>query len=64
MATGDSPPQRRQLYRRGAPDVERSFAWVSRNRRLGKDYQQKAQTSECLLKIAMIRFMLKRLGRN
>ncbi len=44
--------------------VERSFAWISRNRRLAKDYERKVQTSECLMKVAMIRLMLKRLGRG
>jgi putative transposase len=44
--------------------VERSFAWISRNRRLAKDYERKVQTSECLLKVAMIRLMLKRLARG
>ncbi len=44
--------------------IERSIAWICRNRRLAKDYERKVQTSECLLKVAMIRLMLKRLGRN
>lgn len=44
--------------------VERSFAWIGRNRRLAKDYERKVQTSECLMKVAMIRLMLKRLGRD
>jgi hypothetical protein len=44
--------------------VERSIAWNCRNRRLAKDYERKVQTSECWLKVAMIRLMLKRLGRN
>jgi putative transposase len=44
--------------------VERSFAWIGRNRRLAKDYERKVQTSECLMKLAMIRLMLKRLGRG
>jgi putative transposase len=43
--------------------VERSIAWTCRNRRLAKDYERKVQTSECWLKVAMIRLMLKRLGR-
>jgi len=43
--------------------VERSIAWICRNRRLVKDYERKVQTSECLLKVVMIRLMLKRLGR-
>ena len=44
--------------------VERSIAWICRNRRLAKDYERKVQTSECWLKVAMIRLMLKRLERN
>jgi len=44
--------------------VERSIAWICRNRRLAKDYERKVQTSECLMKVAMIRLMLKRLGRG
>ncbi len=44
--------------------VERSIGWICRNRRLAKDYERKIQTSECWMKIAMIRLMLKRLGRK
>ena len=44
--------------------VERSIAWICRNRRLAKDYERKVQTSECWMKVAMIRLMLKRLGRS
>ncbi len=44
--------------------VERSIAWICRNRRLAKDYERKVQTSECWLKVAMIRLMLKRLARD
>ena len=44
--------------------AERNFAWICRNRRLAKDYERKVQTSECLMKVAMIRLMLKRLGRG
>ncbi len=42
--------------------VERSLAWICRNRRLAKDYERKVQTSECWMKVAMVRLMLKRLG--
>jgi putative transposase len=42
--------------------IERSIAWISRNRRLARDYERKVQTSESWLKVAMIRLMLKRLG--
>jgi len=44
--------------------VERSIGWICRNRRLAKDYERKVQTSECWMKVAMIRLMLKRLGRT
>jgi putative transposase len=44
--------------------VERSFAWLSRNRRLAKDYERKVQTSEMLLELAAIRLLLRRLARN
>jgi len=44
--------------------VERGFAWICRNRRLAKDYERKVQTSECLMKVVMIRLMLKKLGRG
>src|SRR5271165_5642527 len=42
--------------------VERTFAWLARNRRLSKDYQLKAQTSEAFIDLAVIRLMLKRLA--
>src|SRR5215217_6891100 len=41
--------------------VERTFAWLSRHRRLSKDYERKVQTSETLIEVAMIRLMLRRL---
>lgn len=40
--------------------VERSFAWLIRNRRLAKDYERKVQTSETLIEVAMIRLLLAR----
>jgi putative transposase len=42
--------------------VERSFAWLSRNRRLAKDYERKVQTSETLIEVAASRLALRRLG--
>ena len=40
--------------------VERSFAWLGRNRRLSKDYEYSVQTSETLIDIASTRLILNR----
>jgi putative transposase len=40
--------------------VERSFAWLIRNRRLAKDYERKVQTSETLIEVAAIRLVFRR----
>ena len=37
--------------------VERTFGWLSRNRRLSKEYERKVQTSESLIQVAMIRLL-------
>ncbi|MGB3389197.1 MAG: IS5 family transposase [Pseudaminobacter sp.] len=42
--------------------VERSFAWLGRNRRLSKDYEYRVQTSETMIDIATTRLMLNRLA--
>jgi len=42
--------------------VERTFAWLGRNRRLSKNYEFKVQTSEAFIDLAAIRLMLKRLA--
>jgi putative transposase len=41
--------------------VERSFAWMGRQRRMSKDYEELPATSETLVYLTMIRLMLKRL---
>jgi putative transposase len=41
---------------------ERTFAWLGRNRRFRKGYEDRVQTSETLLDIAAIRIMLNRLA--
>ena len=41
--------------------VERSFAWLSFNRRLSKDYEKLPRNSESALYIAMLLIMLRRL---
>jgi putative transposase len=38
---------------------ERAFAWLNRNRRLAKDYERRVQTSETLIELAAIRFLLR-----
>jgi putative transposase len=42
--------------------VERSFAWLSRNRRLARDYERMVQTSETFIEIAATRLVLRRLA--
>jgi putative transposase len=44
--------------------VERTFSWLSRNRRVSKDYERKVQTSETLIEVAMIRLLVAGLGRQ
>lgn len=41
--------------------VERTFAWLSKQRRLSKDYESLCDTSEAMVQVAMIRLMLARL---
>jgi transposase len=44
--------------------VERTFAWLVRNRRLRIDYERRVQTSEILIEVAFIRLLLRRLART
>lgn len=41
--------------------VERTFAWLGRHRRLSKDYEERADTSEAWVYAASIRLTLRRL---
>nr|WP_300785141.1 IS5 family transposase [Enhydrobacter sp.] len=43
--------------------VERTFAWISRNRRLARDFERYACTVVAFIRLAMIRLMLRRLTR-
>ena len=43
--------------------VERTFAWLTRNRRLSKDWERLAATTETWIYLAMSRLMTKRLAR-
>jgi putative transposase len=44
--------------------VERTLGWLMRNRRLSKDYERLVQTSETFIEVAMIRLILRRLGKG
>lgn len=58
------PPERpagfRVLPRRWV--VERTFAWLGRNRRLSKDYERLCETTETWIYLAMTRLTLRRLA--
>ena len=41
--------------------VERTFAWLGKFRRLSKDFEQYATTSENMIYLAMTRLMLKQI---
>jgi putative transposase len=43
--------------------VERTFSWISQNRRMSKDYERLAATSEAFIYVAMSRLMVRRLAR-
>jgi putative transposase len=43
--------------------VERTFGWFGRYRRLSKDYEYFTQTSEAVIRVAMIHLMVRRLAR-
>jgi transposase len=43
--------------------VERTLAWISRNRRLARDFERYGRTVAAFVRLAMIRVMLKRLTR-
>ena len=42
--------------------VERTFAWLIRNRRLTRDYEYLPETEEAFVYAAMVRLMLRRLA--
>ena len=43
--------------------VERTFAWISHNRRMAKDYERLCDTGESFVYVAMTRLMVRRLAR-
>src|SRR5215470_1010369 len=44
--------------------VERTFGWLSRYRRMSKDYERRVQTSETQIEVAMTRLLVARHGRQ
>lgn len=44
--------------------IERTIAWIMRNRRMSRDYEFLAETTEALIYVAMIRLMLRRLAKG
>jgi putative transposase len=66
-------PVRLAVVRRGGPGfevlprlwvVERTFAWLGRNRRLSKDYEETTTGSEAFVKLAMCHLMARRLAKH
>jgi putative transposase len=43
--------------------VERTIAWIDRNRRMSKDYERSCASGEAFVYAAMIRLMARRLAR-
>jgi putative transposase len=43
--------------------VERTFSWLSQNRRMSKDYERLTATAEAFIYAAMTRLMVRRLAR-
>jgi transposase len=43
--------------------VERTFAWISHNRRMAKHYERLCATGEAFVYVAMTRLMVRRLAR-
>jgi putative transposase len=62
LQTVSKPPGQKGFHLLPRPWVaERTFAWLGRSRRLSKDYEKFAETSEAWIDAASIRWMLRRL---
>ena len=55
-----SPRGFRHLPRRWV--VERTFAWIGRNRRMSKEYEYLPRSSQSMVQLTMIRLMVRRLA--
>lgn len=60
---GNSTATRRQqrVHASSPPAAGRTFAWLNRQRRLGKDCKYLTDTGEAMIEMAMIGLMLRRL---
>ena len=47
-----------------AKAIERTLAWIGRNRRMSRDYERLIKTSEMLLYASRARVMLRRLAKQ
>ena len=43
--------------------ADRTFAWISHNRRIGKDYERLCATGEAFVDAVMTRLVVRRLAR-
>jgi putative transposase len=43
--------------------IERTFSWLSQNRRMSHDYERLCATAEAFIYVAMSRLMVRRLAR-
>ena len=59
----DERPPRPKRYKPRRWVVERTFAWISHNRRMAKDYERLCATGEGFVYAAMTRLMVRRLTR-
>jgi transposase len=59
-----SPPEGPRTFLPRRWVVERTFSWLSQNRRLSKDYERLPETGEALIYAAMSRLMVRRLARR
>jgi putative transposase len=44
--------------------IERTFAWLGRNRRLAKDFEATIESAEAWVMIASVRLLVRRLARD
>ncbi len=44
--------------------VERTFSWLSQNRRMSNDYERLPESAEAFVYVAMSRLMVRRLARR